>query len=72
MPWTNVGSLKGPAGDAGPEGPEGPTGPAGSTGPAGARGAKIFTGIGAPGTLTDEQPGDVYIDTSTGNLYTLS
>lgn len=61
----------GPAGPAGADGADGAVGPAGAdgaAGPAGAAGSKILTGSGAPtaGTGVD---GDMYVDTSTGDLY---
>jgi hypothetical protein len=36
--WTNVGPIRGPAGDAGATGPTGPTGLEGATGPTGEAG----------------------------------
>lgn len=56
MAWTNIGTLKGPKGDKG------------ETGAKGADGTSVTAGTGAPtGTAV---VGSVYIDASTGNLYT--
>ncbi|HEV2931014.1 MAG TPA: hypothetical protein VGW74_20215, partial [Propionibacteriaceae bacterium] len=70
-------AFQGPAGPAGPQGDIGPTGatgaagaagPAGSTGPAGPagddglRGTQIYSGAGAPGTISGSAVGDFYID----------
>ena len=69
---------QGPAGDRGPEGQpgaqgvEGPQGPAGVEGPVGPRGSKWFTGAGAPGTVSGSMPGDQYLDTTTGTIYSLT
>lgn len=41
-------------------------------GPAGPRGSKWFTGSGAPGTLSGEQAGDMYLDMASGDVYELS
>lgn len=62
MAWTNIGSLKGPKGDRGATGETGPRGPQG------ADGTSVTAGIGAPGGVA--VVGSVYIDASTGNLYT--
>lgn len=79
--FTDVGLVRGPKGDTGSQGPTGPTGdtgPAGQTGsqgPAGApgtRGSKWFTGNGTPGTIAGSLPGDMYLDQTTGDTYTLS
>lgn len=79
MAWTKKGSLKGPKGDTGETGLQGPQGEKGATGAAGAKGdtgpqgpkgdpgSKITMGSSAPsGTGAS---GDVYINTSTGDLY---
>lgn len=77
MAWTNIGSLKGPKGDkgeigqTGPQGPQGlkgATGPTGPTGPKGEDGTSVSAGTGAPSGTA--KVGSVYIDASTGNLYT--
>lgn len=41
-------------------------------GPAGKPGQIRFTGMGAPGVILGAEPGDTYLDTATGNIYTLS
>lgn len=65
MAWTNIGSLKGPKGD---KGDKGDTGARGAQGAKGADGTSVTAGTGAPtGTAV---VGSVYIDASTGNLYT--
>lgn len=79
--WTDVGLIRGPKGDTGSQGPTGatgntgPQGATGSQGPAGtagARGSKWFTGNGVPGTISGSLPGDMYLDQTTGDTYTLS
>ena len=68
----------GPAGTPGTPGTPGAPGPAGSDstvqGPPGARGDKLFLGVGAPTLMSTSgsQPGDEYIDMTTGDLYTLT
>lgn len=59
-------------GAQGPQGDQGIQGPKGDTGTAGARGSKWFTGAGAPGTVSGSLPGDMYLDTTTGDVYALS
>ena len=66
MAWAIAGSIKGPQGD------QGTAGPAGSAGATGARGSKWFTGTGAPGSLGGQLAGDMYLDTATGDFYTLA
>lgn len=63
--------VAGPEGKAGPQGPAGTQGPQGPAGPSGPRGAKWFTGAGAPGTISGSLPGDMYLDTASGTVYTL-
>lgn len=60
-PGTVVGSgaLVTPGGDQGLAGAQGPIG------------AKWFTGTGAPGTITGSRPGDLYLDTATGDVWVL-
>ena len=65
MAWTNIGSLKGPKGDRGATGETGPRGPQGEKG---ADGTSVTAGTGAPSGVA--VVGSVYIDASTGNLYT--
>lgn len=79
--------FRGPAGPTGPQGPQGvqgvqgpkgatgatgPAGPKGATGDTGPRGSKWFTGTGTPGTITGALAGDMYLDTSSGTVYTLA
>jgi hypothetical protein len=59
--WTVVTNLSG--------GPPGPKGDQGDPGADGADGASVLTGSGAP-TAGLGNVGDVYIDSTTGNLYT--
>jgi hypothetical protein len=70
----------GPQGSTGPQGPTGAAGPTGSTGatgatgPAGLRGTQIYSGVGAPTSISGSAPGDLYIDTTPGAvvLYNLT
>lgn len=65
--FTDVGTVRGP---------QGPEGPRGLDGAAGARGTRWFTGSGAPNEAAllaqGAAVGDLYLDTATGNVYTLS
>lgn len=54
--WNQVGTLRGPQGERG------------ATGPKGADGTSVTAGTGAPSGTA--MVGSVYIDASTGNLYT--
>lgn len=69
---TGPAGATGPTGATGPSGSTGPTGSAGATGPTGptgpVRGVAVFTGTGAPGTITGAVTGDLYID-KTANVY---
>lgn len=38
----------------------------------GQRGVTWFTGTGAPGTVSGALAGDLYLDVSTGDIYTFS
>jgi len=69
---TGADGTIGPKGDTGPTGIQGPTGDA-LTGPSGTRGVALFYGPSGPsgpytGTNPPPQPGDIFIDTSTGAL----
>ena len=79
--------FRGPAGPTGPQGPQGvqgsqgpkgatgatgSQGPKGATGDTGPRGSRWFTGTGTPGTISGALAGDMYLDTSSGTVYTLS
>lgn len=64
--------IQGPPGAKGATGTQGPQGATGPDGPAGPRGSKWFTGTGTPGTISGALAGDMYLDTSSGTVYTLS
>lgn len=81
--WVNVGNIRGPEGiqgpqgiqgNPGPKGDPGDAGPKGDPGSAGVRGTKWWFGSGVPATTVDpgQLPGDAYLDTATGVVYTLS
>jgi len=75
MAWTQVSNIKGPTGSVGaqgPQGPAGPTGSAGATGPTGTRGSLWYQGAGAPGTIAGELANDLYLNTTTGDVYQFS
>lgn len=78
MAWSNTGNIKGPAGSTGSQGIQGPqgnpgtTGAQGTAGTAGARGSQWFTGAGAPGVIGGSAVGDMYLNTTNGDVYTLS
>ncbi|MET8149388.1 collagen-like protein [Actinoplanes sp. NPDC049668] len=79
--YKGAAGATGPQGMAGASGPSGSPGPTGVSGPSGAvgeRGSKIYTGAGIPDDTpvaewtpegSDSAVGDVYIDTTTGNIY---
>jgi hypothetical protein len=61
--WVDGGSIQGPAGAPGP---------AGSAGAAGPRGTGWFVGSGPPpASIPGSLVGDLYLDTATGDVYTL-
>lgn len=69
--------MVGPRGRRGPQGPQGiqgiqgvtgPQGTTGSQGPPGPAGTMVLSGVGAP-TCAIGQTGDLYVDTTTGQLY---
>lgn len=66
---TGAQGAVGPAGATGPAGGAGPAGPPGATGPAGTRGNIWLTGAGAPTASGSEIAGDMYLDTTTGDVY---
>jgi hypothetical protein len=79
--WVNGGSIQGPQGIEGPQGPQGIQGEAGpqgiqgiegAAGPQGSRGTGWFTGSGVPTEVPGAMPGDLYLDQTTGDVYTLS
>jgi hypothetical protein len=51
-------------------GPQGPSGD--GQGPRGPSGQPRWVGTGPPGTIIGSSPGDVYLDETTGDLYTLT
>lgn len=59
----------GATGATGPPGSQGPQGPTGATGPAGTRGNTWATAAGPPTVSGAEIAGDMYLDTSTGDVY---
>ena len=65
-------NIKGATGSTGSTGATGSAGSNGTNGTNGARGATWWTGSGAPGTVSGSVAGDLYLDTATGNVYTLS
>ena len=58
--------MQGVKGETGPQGLKGETG---ATGPAGKDGSQITSGAGAPATGNTGKTGDMYLDTTTGDLY---
>ena len=52
--------------------PAGATGAAGGKGDAGTRGSNWYTGSGAPGSISGSSAGDQYLDTTSGDVYTLA
>lgn len=60
---------KGEQGEQGPQGNPGEQGPQGDTGPQGPRGAGVSSGEGAPTESGSEVAGDLYVDLSTGDVY---
>jgi hypothetical protein len=75
---TTTGTIYGPkAAGAWPAGvsligPAGPQGIPGAPGAAGARGSLFYTGAGAPGAITGQLNGDNYLNTTNGDVYTLT
>lgn len=63
---------QGPRGEQGLAGEQGPEGPQGEQGTQGVQGTLWFTGTGAPGSIPDSRPGDLYLDTETGTYYTFN
>ena len=63
----------GPPGPPGPPGPQGPEGDDGTDGVDGEDGSKWFDGIGPPmEPIAGGEPGDYYLDTNNGDVYTLT
>lgn len=64
--------LQGAPGVHGKDGEQGPPGPPGPPGPAGG-GNSIFSGQGTPPEYIEgARPGDMWIDTATGDTYKLT
>lgn len=79
--WVDGGSIQGPqgiAGEQGIQGAQGEVGPAGAQGvegPAGVQGSRgtgWFTGVGAPTDVPGSVPGDLYLESVTGDVYVLN
>jgi hypothetical protein len=65
--------VPGPTGPPGADGATGATGAAGADGAQGSRGTGWYTGAGAPvEPIAGSIVGDLYLDTTTGNVYTLA
>ena len=62
----------GEKGDQGEQGPQGNPGPQGDTGPQGPRGAGVSSGEGAPTVSGFEVAGDLYVDLTTGDVYSFT
>ena len=62
----------GPAGEKGDPGADGAPGEKGEQGAPGRDGSRWFTGAGAPTSVPDSAPGDMYLDTEAGGLYQLA
>lgn len=67
-----VQGIQGIQGEAGNDGASGADGDDGADGADGARGSKWFTGAGSPSGVSGSLPGDMYLDTGTGDVYELS
>lgn len=63
---------KGDPGAQGPQGDPGERGPQGDAGPQGPRGAGVSSGEGAPTESGSEVAGDLYVDLSTGDVYSFT
>ena len=60
--------IQGIAGNDGADGADGSDGSDGATGATGARGSKWFTGAGSPSGVSGSLPGDMYMDTTNGDV----
>lgn len=69
---TGATGPQGPQGDQGLTGAQGIQGAQGQQGATGVRGSYWWTGAGAPGTINGSLAGDMYLDTSSGDIYQLS
>ncbi|KYK43426.1 hypothetical protein A1D31_18585 [Bradyrhizobium liaoningense] len=56
----------------GPQGPQGNQGNQGIQGNTGQRGSAFYTGAGAPGAISGQLNGDNYLNTTNGDVYTLT
>ena len=79
--WVDGDSIQGPqgiAGEQGIQGAQGEVGPAGTIGPdgpagtQGVRGTGWFTGVGVPTYVPGSVPGDLYLESVTGDVYVLN
>jgi hypothetical protein len=74
--WISMGDIQGPEGPPGQPGTNGTNGTNGQDGAPGAtgpRGSGWFTGTGPPSEpVGGSLPGDLYLDTASGNVYTLA
>jgi hypothetical protein len=75
---TATGTMYGPKTTSWPgtgtvlKGAQGAQGQPGSPGAQGPRGSAWFTGTGVPTTVAGSLPGDLYLDTTTGDVYKLA
>lgn len=72
VPFVGPQGPQGAQGSQGEQGPRGDTGPAGSNGAAGTRGSLWYTGAGIPSGISGVLPGDLYLDTQTGDVFVYS
>ncbi|MGL6135391.1 MAG: collagen-like triple helix repeat-containing protein, partial [Prochlorococcaceae cyanobacterium] len=70
--WLDLGGIAGPPGSPGATGSPGEPGDSGDPGEQGPRGTGWFVGTGAPpAEIAGSQPGDLYLDMATGDVYAL-
>lgn len=72
VPFVGPQGPVGAQGVQGDPGDVGEAGPAGNDGAPGARGSLWFTGAGVPSGISGSMAGDLYLDTQTGDVYSLS
>ena len=70
--WVDGGSIQGPQGIAGEQGIQGAQGEVGPAGTQGKRGTGWFTGTGAPTDVPGSVPGDLYLESVTGDVYVMN